>query len=354
MNRPSDRFTIHTSQLNKHCRIPENPFVSSTLLHPNPPGASPATMAICGNFLPGSVIRFSAEACNPKPGNPGAVLTIAITQEERLVISEDVDLAPRTARECSFTIPEQGATATILLVNAPPRARSNAHTGIRLGPISLGQKLPCATFESAVGAVAARTLLDATRLQTLWQAARHVIANGIAGDIVECGTYRGGSAGLLGLATLGAQRKLWLYDSFEGMPTPTANDGHKAANYVGKLACLHQEVSDFLVTLALDQDYLEIVPGWFKDSFQRQLPHSISVLHCDADWYESVKLVLETMYPRVSEGGYVVLDDFGYWEGCRAAFFDFCKEAGIAPLLERTGPWQAHWQKGREHNRKNE
>ena len=78
---------------------------------------------------------------------------------------------------------------------------------------------------------------------------------------------------------------------------------------------------------------------------------SIAFLHIDADWYDSVQLALETFYDRVSTGGVIILDDFGHWEGCREAFYDFAADRGIKPLLERFGHTQAYWIKDRTHNR---
>jgi O-methyltransferase len=81
------------------------------------------------------------------------------------------------------------------------------------------------------------------------------------------------------------------------------------------------------------------------------LPERVALLHCDADWYDSVHIVLRTFYPLIPPGGCVILDDFGYWEGCREAFYDFCLQRGEKPLLERLEADQAYWIKGKTHNR---
>jgi len=91
--------------------------------------------------------------------------------------------------------------------------------------------------------------------------------------------------------------------------------------------------------------------GWFQDTFKQPLPENVALLHCDADWYQSVTIALETFYPRMPAGACVILDDFGYWDGCRIAFYDFCEKYGERPLLERVGNTQAFWIKGKEHNR---
>jgi hypothetical protein len=91
--------------------------------------------------------------------------------------------------------------------------------------------------------------------------------------------------------------------------------------------------------------------GWFHDTFKDTLPSQVALLHCDSDWYESVSLVLETFYPLVPDGGCVILDDFGFWEGCREAFYEFCHRHGEKPLLERVERDQAFWIKKRTCNR---
>ena len=88
-----------------------------------------------------------------------------------------------------------------------------------------------------------------------------------------------------------------------------------------------------------------------KDTFCQELPPQVCLLHIDADWFESVDLALNTFYDRVTSGGIIVLDDFGHWEGCRRAFYEFAAKRQIHPLLERFGHTQAFWIKDRKHNR---
>ena len=92
-------------------------------------------------------------------------------------------------------------------------------------------------------------------------------------------------------------------------------------------------------------------PGLFAETFTAALPHRVALLHLDCDWYDSVLAGLRTFYPRIPDGGIVVLDDFGFWEGTRRAFYAFCREFDVEPLLEHEGSTQAYWIKGREHNR---
>ena len=91
--------------------------------------------------------------------------------------------------------------------------------------------------------------------------------------------------------------------------------------------------------------------GLFIQTFKQTLPQRIALLHIDGDWYESVLLTLETFYPLVADGGVIILDDFGFWEGCRRAFYEFCRKYRVEPLIERVGDTQAYWIKGKQHQR---
>jgi O-methyltransferase len=198
--------------------------------------------------------------------------------------------------------------------------------------------------------VAAYTMCDTQRLESLWNLINSTNKLGVKGDIVECGCYKGGSAALL-RAGMGPGRRLWIYDSFQGMPETTEQDGGEAGNWVGSCTAHIDDVREILRhTEAKDEEFI-IREGLFIKTFEMDLPEKVAFLHCDADWYDSVRLVLETFYPRMPKGACIVLDDFGYWEGCRKAFYDFCERHDEKPLLERVGITQAWWIKGKEHNR---
>jgi len=194
------------------------------------------------------------------------------------------------------------------------------------------------------------TFCGEQKLSNLRKLALQLRDKGVEGDIVECGTYRGGSAAILG-TTLSAKQHLWLYDSFAGMPEAGPSDGPDAGQYSGKGVASKEDVMEILAKLNVPARQFTIREGWFSDTFRLPLPDKVAFLHCDADWHESVMLVLETFYPRVVEGGCIVLDDFGYWEGCREAFYAFCFKHDLRPLLERRSIDQAYWFKGKAHNR---
>ncbi|MGO9234385.1 MAG: TylF/MycF/NovP-related O-methyltransferase [Methylocella sp.] len=188
------------------------------------------------------------------------------------------------------------------------------------------------------------------KLLSLMRLAQYVKTSGIDGDFVECGVYRGGTATLLS-RFLGDSKQLWLYDSFEGMPDTNVKDGETAKAYIGKGAVELEDVENIMRLLGKNLNQVLIKKGWFSDTFIESGPKSIALLHCDADWYESVLSVLNRFYDAVSDGGVIILDDFGYWEGCREAFYEFCKGRDLKPLVERVSSDQLYWIKGKETNR---
>lgn len=198
--------------------------------------------------------------------------------------------------------------------------------------------------------IQAYTLCSPATLKNLRRLATLINLHDIEGDFVECGTYKGGSAAMLA-TVLTSKRHLWLYDSFEGMPDTKPIDGEDAKKRVGSRVASEEDVVQVLTSVGLSSTQYTIRKGWFNQTFREPLPRKVAFLHCDADWYDSTLIVLETFYPLIPEGGCVVLDDFGYWEGCREAYYDFCFKCGEKPLLERLGNTQAYWIKGKANNR---
>jgi O-methyltransferase len=177
------------------------------------------------------------------------------------------------------------------------------------------------------------------------------IGVGLGGDVVECGSYKDGASAVL-RAGMGPGRLLWIYDSFQGLPESSEQDGDEAGKWAGGCVASAADVLAILAATGAAPTEFVVREGWFQDTFRQPLPGQVALLHCDADWYEAVTLTLETFYPLMPHGACVILDDFGHWEGCRRAFYEFCEKHGERPLLERVGYSQAFWIKGKEHNRK--
>lgn len=205
-------------------------------------------------------------------------------------------------------------------------------------------------YGSLIRKVKPYTLCSSDRIKTLIKLSNEINLRNVKGDFVECGVYKGGTAAVLS-KFLRSERKIWIYDSFEGLPQTIDIDGEDAKEWIGKCVGSVEDVREVMKLLSISKrDYI-IKKGWFKQTFREKLPEKVALLHCDSDWYESVSLVLDTFYPLIPEGGCIILDDFGYWEGCREAFYDFCIKHNEKPLLERAGIYQAFWIKGKKNNK---
>lgn len=187
-------------------------------------------------------------------------------------------------------------------------------------------------FSRHFRAVRPYTMASNARLRALHDAVKHVVSARIAGDIVECGSARGGSAALLALAldAAGSERALWIFDTFEGMPEPSANDPDQklARKYVGTCRGTLEDVTALFRSLHILQR-ARMVKGLFQDTLKNAPVEQIALLHLDGDWYDSVMTCLQTLYDKVSTGGIVQIDDYGYWEGARKAIDDFFRQRGL-------------------------
>lgn len=186
--------------------------------------------------------------------------------------------------------------------------------------------------------VAARnSLCGRYRLGRLQGLADEVRRRGVPGDVVECGVYRGGSAAAIGERLLpGSSRRMWLFDVFTGMPPPGPQDPREAWTDVGKFVSSEAIVRGTLEAAGVPADSVRIVPGRFEDTLPGFEVPPLAFLHVDCDWYEPVKLCLQTFFEAVRPGGLLVFDDYGYWSGCRRAVDEFlaerCPGARLVPI----------------------
>lgn len=193
-------------------------------------------------------------------------------------------------------------------------------------------------FSSLYRRVRGHTMCSVARLRGLHRGAKWIVEKHLAGDVVECGCARGGSAALMALSLrqLGERRNLWLFDTFEGLPAPSADDpDYEIADlYTG--SCLGQldEVRGFFRDQGVE-DGVHFVKGLFQETIRQSPIEHIALLHIDGDWYESVKVCLEELYDKVVPGGFIQFDDYGYWKGARRAVDEFFAKRNINVKLTR-------------------
>ena len=191
------------------------------------------------------------------------------------------------------------------------------------------------------------TTVGLRRLRNLDMLAHRIDELGVEGDIVECGTYNGGSGAILARIAVGSplRRHVFLLDSFEGLPPSSDADGPAAREYTGTFCGSEERVRAVLRAVDVPYDRCTVVKGWFADTVPNLDVNKIALLHIDADWYQSVRLVLEHLYDKVQCGGYVVLDDYGYWEGCRRALHDVMAARSASVTLTDVDGTGAFFQK---------
>jgi hypothetical protein len=206
-------------------------------------------------------------------------------------------------------------------------------------------------------AVRPYTMTSAERVLALVESVRYVTRRRIPGAIVECGVWRGGSmmAAARTLVSQGdTERELYLFDTFEGMPPPSDDDvdcrGRSARSELAKSSpkdpssiwcyATLPEVERALGSVGYPEGRVHFVEGKVEETVPSKAPNEIALLRLDTDWYESTKHELEHLYPRISRGGVLIIDDYGHWAGARRATDEFIAahpEFGLLVRIDDTG-----------------
>jgi O-methyltransferase len=196
------------------------------------------------------------------------------------------------------------------------------------------------------------TMTSSDRLNGLCEAVRYITSTGIEGDVVECGVWRGGS--MMAVAEMlqkfgDTHRKLHLFDTFSGMSEPTDNDvsahgetaeslmDHESKEDPTSVWCVSplDEVRDHMSSTGYPQDHVFYYPGMVEQTIPAGAPEKIALLRLDTDWYESTKHEMHHLFPRLADGGVLIIDDYGHWEGARRAVDEYFAQHGIGMMLHR-------------------
>ena len=233
--------------------------------------------------------------------------------------------------------------------------RTARRMGLQISRISSSQmRLPVeATPEDAelIASLRPFTMTSAERLWSLLNAVRYVVNENIPGDFAECGVWRGGSvmamAKELGRINV-TDRKIWLYDTFAGMTEPTNNDIEAGTGVTASEMLSTTDIGDgtnvWCVAGRADVEANVRSTGYPFENFTfvegdvavtllSAVPDQIALLRLDTDWYESTRIGLEVMYPRLAVGGVCILDDYGHWQGARKAVDEYFEALGHRPYM---------------------
>ena len=270
-----------------------------------------------------------------------AALTAAAIQRERSLQEKDTQVAALTAAaiQREKLLQEKGKTDYQILM-----IHQNLLVEFKdIEPDFLALYERCKPF----------TMTSLERLYSLHKCAEYIAAAGIAGDLAECGVWRGGSCMLMALGLIRAGdtgRHIYMYDTFEGHPRPDpdkdvdlwGNRGidewrrQEEAGTLGEwgVASL-AEVRGNLLSTGYPAERLIFVQGMVETTVPGNTPANLALLRLDTDWYESTRVALQHLYPKLAEGGVLIIDDYGHYRGQRQAVDEYFAEIGEKPLLHR-------------------
>ena len=209
-----------------------------------------------------------------------------------------------------------------------------------------------ADFQAIYGTCRGQTMTSLDNMYSLYTSVKYIVEAGIEGDLVECGVWKGGSAMLIAetLLLLGDhERKIYLYDTFEGMPEPDDIDVKIRTHTSGKemwkekqqsggwAVAGEDEVRKNLEKTKYPKENFVFVKGKVEETIPGVKPQKISILRLDTDWFSSTYHELTHLYPLLNKGGILIIDDYGSWSGSKEATDKYLFENNILVFLHRAG-----------------
>lgn len=198
----------------------------------------------------------------------------------------------------------------------------------------------------------AETMIGLVRLENLRQAIRTVVDEDVPGDVLEAGVWRGGASIFMraALVAYGApDRKVWLADSFAGLPPPDLErypqDKDMSLHLLPYMVATLDRVRKAFARYELLDENVHFIEGWFKDTLHTAPVRQLSLLRVDGDMYESTIQVLEALYDRVSPGGFVIIDDYKAFRECRQATDDYRASHAINDPITEIDWTGVYWRK---------
>lgn len=196
------------------------------------------------------------------------------------------------------------------------------------------------------------SMIGLKRMKNLRDCCEKAIWNSIPGDFVETGIWRGGALMMMAAVVEAYKednslpRVVWGFDSFKGLPEPESKNDKGDIHHTYKELAISKEqvIRNFE---KIDYQLLHntiLVEGWFKDTIPQSNVVAISVLRLDGDMYDSTEISLTHLYPKLSKGGYCIIDDFNL-PGARAAVQDYLTRNGLNPEIKQIDGMGAYWRK---------
>jgi len=223
-------------------------------------------------------------------------------------------------------------------------------------PVRTGARAASDRAQGRDWPVFAQTMIGTARLDSLQACVEDVVRSGVPGDLVEAGVWRGGASifmrGIL-KARGSNDRLVWACDSFAGLPEPDpafpADAGGEPWHEFEHLSVGLEQVQANFARYGLLDDHVRFAKGWFKDTLPELSGRTWALIRLDSDMYASTMDALAHLYPRLSPGGYLVIDDYSV-DACRQAVHDYREAHGVREPIQAidwTGAfWQRAWPAG--------
>lgn len=199
----------------------------------------------------------------------------------------------------------------------------------------------------------AHTMIGLKRLNNLHVCVEKVLADGVPGDLIETGVWRGG-ASIFMRAVLKAHgvtdRTVWVADSFEGLPPAKEEypqDTGSQLHRYSELAISLETVQGNFAKYGLLDNQVRFLKGWFHETLPTAPIGPLSIARLDGDLYESTIVALDALYPKLSVGGFLIVDDYGGLESCRQAVADFRTKHGVTETIHMIDDIGAYWRRER-------
>jgi hypothetical protein len=222
--------------------------------------------------------------------------------------------------------------------------------GVNLGGYTTNQYIPKFREFGRDLPSQAHSMIGLRRMNNLQYCIEQVLEQNIPGDLIETGVWRGGAAifmrGVLKAYQV-SDRLVWAADSFAGLPAPDPQTFPADAGWAasaGQLAIPLETVRNNFERYNLLDGQVRFLKGWFKDTLPGAPIERLAVLRMDGDLYESTWQTLEALYPKLSPGGFVIVDDYN-WPTCRQALEDYRSRQGIVEPIQEIDGWGAFWRR---------
>jgi hypothetical protein len=197
------------------------------------------------------------------------------------------------------------------------------------------------------------TMIGTKRLNNIQYCIEEIVKNGVEGDFIETGVWRGGACIFAKTLfdILGENRKVWVADSFEGLPKPNTElypeDAGDDLYSLEQLRISLEQVQNNFKHFDLLDDNVKFLKGWFKDTLPTAPIERLAIVRLDGDMYESTMDCLTNLYHKLSPGGFIIIDDYGVIPACKKAVHDYRDKHGITEEIINIDDSGYYWQKAK-------